>query len=96
MLGNISTLAAFLTAALFTDGALTFTILRRGGRELNPIMSFFIAKLGISNAVLLSRGFGVGLTTLFWLANESSFLVGLLLPTAIFVAFNTYSVLSNS
>jgi hypothetical protein len=92
MLQSGSILSGILILALVADGALTIKVLKQGGRELNPVLSFMIRKLGLCRAMITSRGFAVGLVAVFWIEQQASFLFGLLIPTVIFVACSAYSL----
>jgi hypothetical protein len=48
-------LLSFLCCLVVTDGVLTHEILRRGGRELNPIMRKLFEKVGVVEGLVLSR-----------------------------------------
>jgi uncharacterized protein YacL len=49
------TLVMFLCCLVVADGLLTHEILRRGGRELNPIMRKLFEKIGAVEGLILSR-----------------------------------------
>lgn len=82
-----------LVVFLIADGLLTRTVLRSGGRELNPVVGLMVKRLGVTQAVLLSRGIGMVFISVFWITNETSFLVGLLMPTAALVCCGMYAAL---
>ena len=44
-----------LGALLLLDAGLTFSIIRNGGREMNPIVKWFIAKFGLLPGLIGSR-----------------------------------------
>ena len=48
-------LMVFLCCLVVVDGILTHDILRRGGRELNPILRKMFEKVGIAEGLVLSR-----------------------------------------
>jgi hypothetical protein len=93
MFATVQLILVFLLGALIADGVLTTLILRRGGRELNPVMSLLIRRLGIGEAVLASRGAALFLVVVFWRMNIQSFLFGLLVPTLMIVFCGAYSLL---
>jgi hypothetical protein len=84
---------ALLVVCLIADGLLTRTVLRSGGRELNPVVGLMVKRLGVTQAVLLSRGIGMVFISVFWITNEISFLVGLLMPTIVLVCCGMYAAL---
>lgn len=82
-----------LLGVLIADGGFTILILRSGGRELNPFMSLMIGKMGLNEAVIASRVLAISLVAIFWVMNAISFLIGLLVPTVIFVCCGAYSAI---
>jgi hypothetical protein len=89
--GNLI-LASILFVLLVADGAITIRILKHGGRELNPVLSFMIREFGLGRAIVTSRGFALGLIAIFSIANQTTFLVGLLVPTLVFVGCSAVSL----
>lgn len=49
------------------DALTTYRLLSDGGRELNPLVAYLIAKLGLVPALLISKGAVVGLLLAFTL-----------------------------
>jgi hypothetical protein len=89
--GNLI-LTSILFVLLVADGVLTIRTLEHGGRELNPVLSFMIREFGLGPAIVASRGFALGLIVIFCIAKQTTFLVGLLVPTVVFVACGAYSL----
>ena len=48
-------LVASLCCLVIADGVLTYEILRRGGKELNPVMRWIFEKLGVIEGIVVSR-----------------------------------------
>jgi hypothetical protein len=48
-------LMTFLCCLVVADGILTHEILRRGGREVNPVLRKLFEKIGIIEGLVLSR-----------------------------------------
>lgn len=48
-------LLSFLCCLVVVDGLLTHEILRRGGRELNPVLRKLFEKIGVVEGLVLSR-----------------------------------------
>lgn len=48
-------LVSFLCCLVIADGILTYEILCRGGKELNPVVRWAIEKLGIVEGLVLTR-----------------------------------------
>jgi hypothetical protein len=48
-------LVTFLCCLVVVDGLMTHEILRRGGRELNPVLRKLFEKIGVVEGLVLSR-----------------------------------------
>jgi hypothetical protein len=48
-------LLSFLCCLVVADGILTHEILRRGGREMNPVLRKLFEKIGVVEGLVLSR-----------------------------------------
>ena len=73
-------LASFLSCLIVADGVLTYEILRRGGRELNPVLRWLFEKIGVIEGIVLSR---LILIMIFIVAIPNS-------PVWLFVLFNIF------
>ena len=73
-------LASFLSCLIVADGVLTYEILRRGGRELNPVLRWLFEKIGVAEGIVLSR---LVLLIIFIVAIQNS-------PVWLFVVFNIF------
>lgn len=73
-------LASFLSCLIVADGILTYEILRRGGRELNPVLRWLFKKIGVAEGIVLSR---LVLLAIFIVAVPNS-------PVWLFVVFNVF------
>ena len=58
-------LFALLIALNIADAYYTRKILAAGGRELNPAMRWMMAQFGVNTALIVSKGFALGLVVLF-------------------------------
>ena len=54
-----------LVALLAADAWLAIAIIRNGGREMNPIVKWFIAKLGLLPGLIVSRAIALVLAILW-------------------------------
>jgi hypothetical protein len=53
------------------DAYLTVRILSQGGRELNPMIAWFMSKLGVIPALVVLKGVGIAVVAgLVWSGNE--------------------------
>ncbi len=48
-------LLSFLCCLVVADGLLTHEILRRGGKELNPVLRKLFERIGVVEGIVLSR-----------------------------------------
>lgn len=49
-------LLALLVILQYYDGLTTYRLLSKGGRELNPVVRWFINRFGLRNGLLLVKG----------------------------------------
>jgi hypothetical protein len=53
------------------DAYLTVRVLSQGGRELNPMIAWFMDKLGVIPALVVLKGIGIAVVAgLVWSGNE--------------------------
>jgi hypothetical protein len=74
------------------DARSTIAILKRGGRELNPVMRWMMGKMGVVSALMVVKGFGLAVLSAYPIPGEVQ--VILLVVYAAVVA-NNLRVLSN-
>lgn len=88
-------LALSIAALQVADFFSTLEILRRGGRELNPLMRLLFSVLNVKAALLLTKG-GVAIFVIFgahagWFTSKVGF-ISLLCLAAIYIAVAAHNL----
>ena len=87
---NSTILLAILAALQILDWITTATIIRGGGRELNPVICVLIKTLGLHQALALKCVIAIGLATL--LLPHPQILLGLVAAYVVVIVWNLYQL----
>lgn len=88
-------LAILLTILQIFDGWTTYKIIKRGGKELNPIVRSLIERLGLYQGLLVAKGFAVALGWVLVLFSAPAWTVVLVLIACLAVAWRNWRVYDN-
>ncbi len=88
-------LAVALTVLQVFDGAVTYQILKSGGKEANPVVLWAIERIGAKNALIAAKAFAVCLAWALVAIGGDLALVALVLLTVFYgwVAYHNWKVL---
>ena len=53
-------LLIFFILLQIADGALTYRVLQRGGREMNPLLAKIFDRVGVLPGLIIGKGFTIG------------------------------------